>query len=244
MKRFSLLRKRFSLLSLGLLAVFVAAAAMATSAFAVQPSNLPTGVKAFTGVSEGETVYHGAEGDIKCPEASGTGEETSNEPPLGPFHIDFKGCNTVVAGVVVKCTGLGEATAGTILVLGTWHLVFDREVGHAFTGLTVASLFLVNTVHFTCSVLLLETKGEVLCLDLKPTENVAKHSFHCTGANATTANEEWCMGGEDVLGTESMCIGEWLLPKLEESVNHTPFKTATELALGNSTYGVAVAGMI
>jgi len=231
--------KRFSMLALGLMAVLVAAAAMATSAFAVQPSNLPTGVKAFTGASEGKTIYHSESGDIECETAAGTGEETSNEPPLGPFHIDFHKCKLVGLGTI--CTGLGELTAGDILVLGTWHLVFDREVGKAFTGLTVGTLFLVNLVHFSCGALILiETKGEVLCLDLKPTEANTKHSYHCTGASATKANEEWCMGGE----VAEACTGEWLLPELEESVNHAPFKLATELALGNATYAVAVTGMI
>jgi hypothetical protein len=91
---------------------------------------------------------------------------------------------------------------------------------------------------------LLELKGEILCLDLKPTESNVTHSYHCTGASSTAANEEWCMGGEDVLGTEDMCIGEWLLPKLEESINHAAFKGATILMLGNTTYGVSVTGMI
>jgi len=216
---------------------------MATSAFAVQPSNLPTGVKAFTGISEGSTTYHSESGDITCTEATITGEETSNEPPLGAFHRDLKNCES--ATLKTKCTGLGEATAGTILVLGTWHLVFDREVGKAFTGLTVATLFLNNLYHISCGALVLfELQGESICLDLKPTEANATHSHHCTGANATTANEEWCMGGEDVLGTEDMCIGEWLLPKQEASVNHAAFKNVTELTLGNTKYGVAVTGMI
>jgi len=230
--------KRFSLLCLGLMAVLVAAAAMATSAFAVQPSNLPTGVKTFTGASEGSTTYHSEAGDVVCTEASGTGEETSNEPPLGPFHIDFKKCTGPLG---TTCTGLGEATAGTILVLGTWHLVFDREVGKAFSGLTVATLFLVNVVHFSCGAfILIESKGEALCLDLKPTEASTKHSYHCTGASATTANEEWCMGGE----VAEACTGEWLLPKLETSTNHGAFKGSTILMLANTTNAVAVTGMI
>jgi hypothetical protein len=229
--------KRFSLLGAGLLVVLAAAAAMATSAFAVQPSNLSTGVKAFTGLGEGSVVYHGEQGNSTCI-AELTGEETSNEPPLGPIHIDFRNCE--LEPLKTKCTGLGEATAGVILALGTWHLVFDREVGHAFTGLTTATLFLVNVVHFSCGALvLIELKGEVLCLDLKPTEANATHSYHCTGANATTANEEWCMGGE----TAEACIGEWLLPKLEESVNHAAFRGVTLLMLGNTKYGVAVTGM-
>jgi len=230
--------KRFSLLGVGLLVVLVAVAAMATSAFAVQPSNLPTGVKAFTGQSEGAIVYHSEQGNVECKEAEGTGEETSNEPPLGPFHIDFRLCE--LGSLKTKCTGLGEATTGTILNLGTWHLVFDREVGHGFTGLTVATLYLFNTVHFSCGALvLIETKGELLCLDLKPTEANAKHSHHCTGKNLLEPNDEWCMGGESA----ELCLGEWLVPKLEESINHAAFKAATELVLYNTTYAVAVTGM-
>jgi hypothetical protein len=233
--------KRFSSLGVGLLVVLAAVAAMATSAFAVQPSNLPTGAKAFTGVAEGSTVYHSEQGNVTCTAAKGSGEETSNEPPLGSFHIDFENCE--LDKLKAKCTGLGETTAGTVLVLGTWHLVFDREVGHAFAGLTVATLFLVNAVHFSCSALvLIVTEGEVLCLDLKPTEAVAKHSYHCTGATLTTPNEEWCMGGEVVPG--ETCVGEWLVPKLTEKVNEGAPDPATELGLANATYGVAVTGMV
>jgi hypothetical protein len=232
--------KRLSSMGAGLLVV-VAAAAMATSAFAVQPSNLPTGVKAFTGKSEGSVIYHSESGNIECTEASGTGEETSNEAPSGPFHIDFKNCTLSVTGG--KCTGLGEATSGTILLLGTWALPFDREVGLVFRNLTTATLLLVNVVHLSCGALILiEVKGELLCLDLKQTEANATHSYHCTGGSGRA--EEWCMGGEDVLGTEDMCIGAWLLPQLLESVNHAAFKEANILMLGNTTYGVALTGMI
>jgi hypothetical protein len=214
------------------------------SASAVQPSNLPNTLpKAFTGKSEGTSVYHGDQGDIVCTVVEGTGEETSNEPPAGTFHGDARGCE--LTSLKSKCTGLGESTAGTVLALGTWSLVFDREVGHAFTGLTTATLSLVNLEHASCGALiLLETKGEVLCLDLKPTEANATHSAHCTAANSIEPNEEWCMGGEDVLVTEDMCIGEWLRPKLEHSVNHGAFKPITVLALGNATSGVAITGMI
>jgi len=52
------------------------------------------------------------------------------------------------------------------------------------------------------------------------------------------------MGGEDILGTEEMCIGDWLLPKLEESVNHATFNGVTLLILANAKYGVAVTGMV
>jgi hypothetical protein len=124
--------KRFSLLCLGLLLVLLAAAATATSASAevVQPSNLPEGVKAFSGESDGANpVFHSAEGDIACKQAvSLESSETTNKPPLGLFHIHFKECGSAFGA---KCTGTGEET-GVILVLGKWHLVFDKRIGFPF----------------------------------------------------------------------------------------------------------------
>jgi len=232
--------KRFSLLGLGLLVVLVAAAATATSALAVQPSNLPNTLpKTFSGESEGTTVFHSSVGDIECKTASALeSSETSNEPPLGPFHIDFKECKNKETGLT--CTGAADTgTPGLILVLGTWHLVFDKEKGVAFKELTTATLFLVNELTFTCSALVsIRVLGEVVCLDLKPTESNVKHSFHCTGST-TEPNDEWCKGG-DVAGACS----EPTLPKLLQSVNGAAFKVAVELALGNTTYLVAVTGMI
>jgi hypothetical protein len=229
--------KRFSLLGMGLLVVIAAFAAMASAAFAVQPSNTPTGAKKFTGKSEATTVYHSTEGNVECTNAEGTGEETANEPPSGSFKITFEKCKGPLG---TTCTGLGEG-AGIILVTGTWSLVFDREVGGTFTGLTTATLFNAAEVHFSCgSLILIKTKGEVVCLDLKPTEANTVHSYHCTGKSATEPNEEWCMGGE----VSEKCTGEWLVPKLEESVNEGAFKPSTQLALANTKYEVAVTGKI
>jgi hypothetical protein len=235
--------RRFSLLGLGLLAVLVSAAAMATSAFSVQPSNLPEGAKQFSGAHEGTTVFHNSTaGDIVCKTVSsleGTeNEETSNLPPLGPFHWHFKECGAEATGST--CTGLGETTAGTILVLGTWHLMFDRPRGGTFTGLTTAVLFLLNPVAvFHCTALVLvELKGELLCLHLKAEEANKVHSYHC-GGTGTTPDDEWCKGG-DVAGT---CV-EPTLPSLLGSVNKAAFTTSLILALGNTNYLVAVTGMV
>jgi hypothetical protein len=235
--------RRFSLLGLGLLAVLVSAAAMATSAFAVQPSNLPEGAKKFSGASEGTTVFHNlTAGDIECTTAlsleGAENEETSNLPPLGPFHIHFEKCISVTTGS--NCTGLGETTAGTILVLGTWHLVFDRPKGGTFTGLTTATLFLLSPiVVFHCTgLVLVEVKGETLCLDLKAEEANKVHLFHC-GGSVTTPDDEWCKGG-DVAGA---CV-EPTVPSLLGSVNKAAFTTSLELALAETNYLVAVTGMV
>jgi hypothetical protein len=109
----------------------------------------------------------------------------------------------------------------------------------AFKELTTATVFLTELTHFSCTALVLvEVKGEVVCLDLKPTENTATHSFHCTGTKTAPA-EEWCKGGD----VAEACV-EPTVPSLLESVNHGTFKTAIQLALGNTTFGVAIAGMV
>jgi len=233
--------KRFSVLCLTLLVLLVAAAAASQLAFAVQPSNLPTGVKAYTGNSEGAIVLHNASGRIECKAAAFEGsEETSNEPPSGPVHIVFKECKNIETGIT--CTGLGDAS-GLILLLGTTKLVFDRKVGGAFTELTTGVLFLINTVHYQCSALLLvELKGEFLCLDLKPTEANTIHSIHCTGEEVgghLTSNEEWCKGGD----VSNVCV-EPTKPKLEGSVNHAAFAEELILGLVNMKFAVAITGMI
>jgi hypothetical protein len=229
--------KRFGLLGVGLLVVFAALAAIASAAFAVQPSNLPTGAKKFTGKSEATVVYHSTEGNVECKGAEGSGEETANEPPSGSFKFDVKECTGPLG---TTCTGLGEA-AGIILVTGTWSLVFDREIGGTFTGLTTATLLNETETHLSCgSLILIKVKGEVVCLDLKPTEANTVHSYHCTGKSATEPNEEWCMGGE----VSEKCTGEWLKPKLEESINEGAFKPSTWLLLGNTKYEVALTGKV
>jgi hypothetical protein len=229
--------KRFGLLGVGLLVVLAALAAMAAAALAVQPSNSPVGIKKSTGVAEGTTVLHIGEGDVECKSAANAGEETGNEPPSGLFKIDFKECTGPLG---TTCTGLGEAS-GVILASGTWSLLFDREVGGTFIGLTTAMLFNAAEVHFNCgSLLLVKVKGEVVCLDLKSTESTMVHSFHCTGKSRTEPNEEWCMGGE----VSEKCTGEWLKPKLEASANEGNFGPATLLGLGNWKYEVNVTGMI
>jgi hypothetical protein len=227
--------RRFGLLGVGLL--FILAALAATAAFAVQPINLPTGTKKFTGAGEGGTFYHSSEGGIECSSATGLGEETASQPPSGSFKLDIEGCEGPFG---TTCTGLGEAT-GVLLLSGTWTLVFVREVGGTFTGLTTATLFNVAEFHLSCgSLLLLDVRGEVLCLDLKPTEANTVHSYHCTGKSSSEPNEEWCMLGD----VSEVCTGEWLRPKLEESFNEGSFKASTLLRLGNWKYEVSATGMI
>lgn len=220
--------KRFRLLGLLLVALFVAAMAMSAVAAADEtPLNLPFKAgETFTGKSEGATEFNSSNGTVICLEGTALLPENtieSNLPPLGKFGIHFSDC--LDKATKAKCTGLGE-TEGTILVQGTWHLVWD-EKGAAFE-LTVATLFLVEPVHFNCTALILiKVEGEQLCLDLEPTKLSVTHSFHCI-ANGTKQEESWCK--KDVAGCK-----ELVTPILKSSTNEAAAKESAELALGSWT---------
>ncbi|HEV2974575.1 MAG TPA: hypothetical protein VGX69_06210 [Solirubrobacteraceae bacterium] len=231
--------RRFKLLGLALVAVFAMAAAISASASAVEPVNLPESAtgRTWTGESEGEPEFSSETAEagvlqvVKCTSAPSEGTEEAKKP-LGLFHIHFLGCHATVGTTEAKCTDLNHSTAGEILVLGTWHLVFDRKIGGNFEKLTTAILFLVEPVHFSCSSLLLvEVKGEVLCLHLKPETAAFTHSFHCV-RSGDLPTEEWCMKGDD--GKEE-CL-EPLKPVLESNTNMTKFRNSAEQALGTMTF--------
>ncbi len=113
----------------------------------------------------------------------------------------------------MKCTGLGEAT-GVILVLGEWHLVWDRLKGGSFALTQSAILLLNNAVHYSCSIILVEVlAGETLCLHLEAEVKKAKHEFHCFGeevGGVPKPTEEWCAADP--------CVTP-ITPVLKESIN-------------------------
>jgi hypothetical protein len=227
--------RRFSLRGVVLLAVFVAALALSAVAAADEtPLNLPfTAGEKFSGKSEGEPEFLSSNGTVICKEANGVEAESayeSNLPPLGKFKISFTGCRDKFLGT--PCTGLGDPEK-TILVTGTFHLVWDEE--KTTFELTVGTLFLVNPVHFSCAMILFKVEGEQLCLDLKPTELSKTHSFHCV-ANGVKQNDSWCK--KDVAGCKELVI-----PVLKTSINEAVPGESAELALGNSTQAVANAAM-
>src|SRR6202035_2679913 len=151
--------RRFKLLGLALMAVFIAAVAVVGTASAALPKVLPEAAKNWTGASDGGGIVLLGSADITCTEAPATGTLEANKP-LGSFHIEFKNCTTEKGAI--KCTGLGDS-AGVILALGTWHLVFDN-----LTTLSVATLSLFEKIHLNCSALVLVlVSGELVCLGLK-----------------------------------------------------------------------------
>jgi hypothetical protein len=244
---------RLKLFGLALVAAVTSAAALSASAFALElPENLPAlaagETRSWEGKNVGVTTLH-AEGlkPVVCTAAAaleGTSTETSSKPPEGRFHIHFSGCTTEVGTEVVKCTGLGE-TAGVILVLGTWALVFDKLIGKAFESLTTAVLFKNELVHFTCGGIALVNvlafvagvSGETLCLHLNPTVKEFTHEFHCIGELAggtkPKAIEEY---GTDKALTEN----KGKVPVLLASLNEAAAVPALQLGLATMKYLVEI----
>jgi hypothetical protein len=221
--------RRLKFLGLALLAVFASAAALSASASAlVLPEILPLSAteRTWTGKNDAANpkLVSTSGSETTCESATATGTEEAGKP-LGLFHIEFKGCG-VTSPFPAKCTGLGDATTGVILSLGTWHLVFDKTTPELLT----ATLFLLDTVHFTCGgIVLVEVKGNLVCLDLEPTVKKAEHLFHCTQTAGVPADKEYFNDS-----------GVKVTPKLECSENGGAFKECAELALGTVLYKVEV----
>jgi hypothetical protein len=212
--------QRLKLLVLALMAVFALGAVASTAASAevillTSPGGVKTNNETFGGTSV-KTTGLGVLGNqdlVLCTEQKNEGKQ-EGETALGTFHIDFKKCTTNLGGT---CTGLGEG-AGEILLLGKYHLVFDK-LGTG-TGLGAGILFLIpsaNTVHFACTVLFV-TKlylvlGEVLCL-ITPINMAANKKFtvKCErGAEDGDPGETvyWNEAGTQVnMGTEGLLTKE------------------------------------
>jgi hypothetical protein len=215
--------RRLLLLSSAVIAIGgLLAAALSTCAFALTlPEILPTSVTELplTGESEGTVSLVTTGGtQVACERAIGTGTQEPGKP-LGLFHTEFKGCRSNS----VTCTGLGDP-AGVVLVLGQWHLVFDQKTPE----LLVAILLLPEPVHMTCSALVLvEMKGDEVCLALKATEKAFTHSDHCIQNEGIASDKHYFN-----------TAGEEVAVKLECSTNHAAFKECAELALAKATSSV------
>jgi hypothetical protein len=214
--------RQVRLLGLVLMAIFALGVTLSAMASAeLNITNLPetnTGKNWKGKNDEAKPQLVGLNATVTCEKATATGTEEKAHP-LGLFHITFGECSAVVGGLKVTCTGLGEA-AGVILSLGTWHLVYDQISPELLT----ATLFLPELTHFSCSVLLVEVKGELLCLDLEPTTKKLSHLFHCHQKEALQLETKYWTDQEptkEVTKAELLC-----------SENHGEFKHCAELALG------------
>jgi hypothetical protein len=122
--------------------------------------------------------------------------------------------------------GLGDTVAGTILVLGTWHTVIDVDEPSLAAGL----LLLLEEVHFSCGIVLIRVKGDVLCLVLEPLVSKTSHEFHCTQTNGTT-DEKTFLNDSGVLTA---------VPALLGSMNGAAFEELGLLMLATVVYSEAV----
>jgi len=153
----------FALLAVSMFSTVVAAAASAALPEILKEGRVTTRPLRFEGTSRLTTRLStlGSSVEVTCPETRTEGEFEAARP-LGPFHLDFKGCTTTAGGT---CTGLGEET-GIILSLGTVHIVYDKLGTGVELGAAV--LFLIQNTHFECTVLIVHklilTLGQVLCL--------------------------------------------------------------------------------
>jgi hypothetical protein len=185
----NMIMRQVKLLGMALVAVFALSVAAFSAVASAEPAiqNLPAGNAGlnWTGESDGtegvELVALNNTFKCKSAKAEGTEEKTH---PLGLFHILFEKCSS--GGFA--CLGLGDTVAETILVLGTWHLVYDKISGELLT----ATLFLLEHVHFTCGAIVLGlVLGEVLCLDLEPLSEKLSHLSHCHQKEALPLEATW-----------------------------------------------------
>jgi len=218
--------KRLQIMCLATMAVFVVAGGLASSASAIAlPNNLPesSAARPWTGETD-ETnpklvpTEAGAP-EVICAKATAEGEEEAKKP-LGPFHIHFSGCKT---STEAKCKTAGDE-AGIILVLGTWHLVFDKRTPELLT----AVLFLIETVTLTCGVLKVEVKGTLLCLELEVTSSKVTHLFHCIQEKGVTKDPVYFNSEEKEVKAALLCSFG------------AAFKECAELALASYTYKEAI----
>jgi len=166
--------QRLKVLGLALMAVFALSAIASATASAlpeVLNEKKEQAAQKFTGTS-GVTELVKLNGKkVEC-EASTAEGEIEKGKPLGLFHIHFTGCKGLLGAA---CTGEGDKEK-EILVLGTFHIVYDKLASEGSLG--AAILFLVPRFHFTCTVVgvkvLVLVQGEVLCL-IKPINTFAKH---------------------------------------------------------------------
>jgi hypothetical protein len=227
--------KRALWLGLALVALLASMAAVSTSAFGLAlPETLPVSkvARKYTGKqTSAMTILKAGETEVSCKGAEGEGEEEPGKP-LGPFHITFKECKSILGA----CTSAGDAKE-TILSLGVAHGVFD-EKGTTFSKLTTAALALIkpNTTFVCGGIASIEVSGEILCLALNPTTKAKTHEGECGGE----ANKEdnWCKE-DKVVGGVDKCEG-LTKPILLTSINKGSGIISEEIGKGSVTGGEEV----
>lgn len=198
--------QRLKILGLALIAAF-ALGAVVSAAASAEVKVLPEEAVTFKGLTAKTTTLEKLNGkNVTCGETHAEGEIEAKKP-LGLFHIHFLKCKGLG---LLPCTGLGDKEE-QILVLGTFHLVFDTLVAGNLTQAGVGVLFLLEHVHFTCGGLILVlVLGEVLCL-IKPVNIKAKKSTIACEQNKGDPGEivYWNEAGTEVkMGLNALLASE------------------------------------
>jgi len=205
--------QRLKVVVLALMAVLALSAFASSTAFGADAEFLPAANEGYTGESgEGRLLTLGKK-DVVCKKDTSSGVLSGRTATL---HIDFSECKGEKG--LTTCTGLGEAS-GVILVLASGLLVYD-----SLSPLGVAVLVTLTPVHFSCSIVLIEVTGKVLCL-ITPIETATKHGeIICEMSTATSGDPketDYFEGG--VLKTITEAVG------LLSSFNHGTPESSAEL---------------
>jgi hypothetical protein len=214
--------RQVKILAVSAMAILSLSALIVSTASAIPaPSVLPAEAVTFTATGGKGTLATLSGTTVECKKQTSEGSLAAGVL-LGPVHIMFSECSSSLGST---CTGLGE-TSGTILVLGEFHIV-ALELG---TVLDPALLILVNSVHFSCSIILVETKGEVVCKTNNGNVKTKTYTLKCeqTSAGDPAVTSYFNEKGEEVrLGENGFLT----------SVNHAAFEMtslATEATLTTS----------
>jgi len=165
---------RLKILGFALMAVF-ALSAIASATASALPEVLNEAAEQasqkFTGTSGATELIKLNGKKVECAASTAEGLIEKGKP-LGLFHIHFTNCKGLAGA---SCTGEGDKEK-EILVLGTFHIVYDKLTSEGSLG--AAILFLIPRFHFTCTLftvkVLILVQGELLCL-IKPINTFAKH---------------------------------------------------------------------
>src|ERR1700720_4403261 len=165
--------RKLRMLGVALLALFAVGAVAAATSSAVLPVFLPLATSAnpvkFIDKS-GAGTFRTAGGTV----LTATSDESTGEylsTALGEFDILFLG----VKSSGVACTGLPDTVSGSVLVKGTFHLVYLLALSAKHVGVA----FLLNEVHFSCSIVLVRLRGCMIGLIL-PVNTAVLSTGHYT----------------------------------------------------------------
>jgi hypothetical protein len=211
--------RKLRMLGVVLVALFVVGAVAAATSSAVLPISLPLATSAnpvkFTDKS-GAGTFRTLGGTV----ITGTSDESTGEylsTALGEFDILFLG----VTSSGLSCTGLSDTVTGSILVLGTFHLVYLLWL----TAKHVGVAFLLNEVHFTCGGLVLaRVRGCLIGLILPvntPVATTGHYTVTLKQSTATSGDQEYTTYLNEENNGSVKCL-------LESSTGTGAFESAAE----------------